>query len=53
MVLKDFIVVIESPEGEKYELTVPARKEADAARRVKNLFDTIYSSDKIISVKEA
>jgi hypothetical protein len=53
MVLKEFIVVIQSPEGNEYELTVTARKESEAERRVRNLFDTINSRDKIMQVKEA
>ncbi len=51
MVLKEFIFVIRTPKGEEYEMTVPARRESDAERLLKNLFDTLDSRDKIVAVK--
>jgi hypothetical protein len=53
MVLKEFIFVICTPEGKEYEMAVPAREEADAQRRLKNLLDTLASQDRIVSSKGA
>ena len=51
MVLKEFIFVIRTPEGQEYEMAVPARKETDAERLLKNLLDAIESTDRIVSLK--
>jgi hypothetical protein len=51
MVLREFIFVIRTPEGREYEMAVPARKESDAERRLKNLLDALASRDRIVGLK--
>lgn len=51
MILKEFIFTLRSLEGAEYEIAVPARKEADAERLLKNYIDIMSPSDKIVSLK--
>lgn len=51
MELKEFTFVLHSPDGPEYEMAVPARKESDAERLLKNLLDTLNSPDRIIRLK--
>jgi len=53
MVLKEFIFIIESPDGSEYEIAVPARRVVDAERLLGNYFAATSSQDKIISLKES
>ena len=53
MVLNEFIFVVRTPKGEEYEMTVPARRESDAERLLKNLFDALSSYDRIVSLKRS
>ncbi len=50
--LNEFIFIIRTQDGQEYEMTVPARKEADAERLLRNLLDALDSTDKIITVKK-
>jgi len=49
--LNEFIFIIRAQDGQEYEMTVPARQEADAERLLRNLLDAIDSKDTIISAK--
>ena len=51
MILKEFIFVIRTPDGREYEMAVPAGKETDAERLLKNLLDALDSRDRIVSLK--
>jgi hypothetical protein len=51
MEIMEFTFVIRKPDGQEYEVVVAARKETDALRRLKNLFETLASKDKIVSLK--
>jgi len=52
MILKEFIFVVRKPDGELYEMSVPARSETDAERLLKNLLDAINLNDRIVSLKK-
>lgn len=49
--INEFIFIIRAQDGQEYEMTVPARQEADAERLLRNLLDALDSKDTIISVK--
>ncbi|OGW41775.1 MAG: hypothetical protein A2010_16400 [Nitrospirae bacterium GWD2_57_9] len=51
MELKPFIFIMRSPNGQEYEMAVPARRESDAERLLKNLLDALNSRDKILFLK--
>jgi hypothetical protein len=48
---REFIFVIRRPDGQEYNMSVFARKEADAVLRLNNLFNAICSMDRIVSLK--
>ena len=52
MILKEFTFIIQSPDGSEYEMAVPARREEDAERLLKNYLEVISSRDRIVSLKE-
>ncbi len=51
MARKEFIFIIRTPGGQEYEMAVPARRESDAERLLKNLLDALSSNDRIVAFK--
>lgn len=51
MTLKEFVFIIRRADGSMYELSVPARREEDAERRLKMALDLIAPQEMVLGPK--